>query len=147
VSRDTCLAKGSSFDKDVHRTTVEGKCTVSQLVGQSGLLLAVIVVTALGCCVVFRRLGMQYDAPSVALATSGVALALIPPLWFEMWRGLGVAAPLATVAWRLGILLPIILYTSYQFEPSRNCVQVTLLACYLMTLPLESWLLIRQSRQ
>lgn len=116
------------------------------LIVDSSLLLIVIIVAAVGCCVVFSRMGKPYDLLSVAIATIAVAAALIPPLWIEFWMGSVVAAPLATVLWRLGVLLPVILYSSYKIEPARNCMQVTLLACYLMTLPLESWLLIRQSR-
>jgi hypothetical protein len=116
------------------------------LIVDSSLLLIVIAVSAVGCCVAFIRSGKPYDLTSVAIAAAAVAVALIPPLWLEDWMASVAAAPLATVLWRLGVLLPVILYSTYKIEPARNCVQVTLLACYLMTLPLESWLLIRQSR-
>ncbi len=92
-----------------------------------------------------KQRGMQADPQSVAIATLAVAAGLVPPLWFERLAPLKVAGPLATVMWRLGILLPVIAITTQLAEPVRNCMQGTLLACYLMTLPLESWLLIRQS--
>lgn len=95
--------------------------------------------------IVMSQRGMACDARSVAIGTLAVAAALVPPLWFDVLANLKVASPLATTMWRLGVLLPAIAYTTQQTEPVRNCMQGTLLACYLMTLPLESWLLIRQS--
>lgn len=102
-------------------------------------------MVGLGSFFAMKQRGMAVDLQSVALATLAVAVALVPPLWFEYFARLKVAGPLATVMWRLGVLLPVIAYTTQQTEPVRNCMQGTLLACYLMTLPLESWLLIRQS--
>lgn len=116
------------------------------LLVDSSLLVGTIVAVACLTISAFRMTGKSCDAASVAIATVVVAMAMVPPLWIELWMGRVVAAPLATVVWRLGILLPAALWSTYQMEPARNCVQVTLLACYLMTLPLESWLLIRQSR-
>lgn len=115
------------------------------LVDSSLLVVAIVCVaglTALG----FRITKKPLVESSVAIATLVVVVAMVPPLWIEFWMGRAVAAPLATVVWRLGILLPSALWSTYQMEPARNCAQVTLLACYLMTLPLESWLLIRQPR-
>lgn len=120
--------------------------SIGKLLVHTAWLLASIAVVGAGCYVVLKQSRMDCDGVSVAMATLAVALALVPPLWLECLAGTTVAAPVATVAWRLGILLPVILYSNYQTEPARNCAQVTLLACYLMTLPLESWLLIRQSR-
>lgn len=104
-----------------------------------------LAMVGLGSFFAMKQRGMSVDSRSVALATVAVAAALVPPLWFEHLAQLKVAGPLATVMWRLGVLLPVIAYTTQQTEPVRNCMQGTLLACYLMTLPLESWLLIRQS--
>jgi hypothetical protein len=120
--------------------------SASALLMDSGLLLAAIAVVACLTVFGFRWVGSPCDIQSVAMATLIVAVALVPPMWLEFFMGRAVAAPLATVAWRLGILLPAALWSTYKIEPARNCVQVTLLACYLMTLPLESWLLIRQPR-
>lgn len=114
-------------------------------------LLATLVVTGylamVGCVsyIVMNQRGVACDATSVAMATLAVIAALVPPFWFEVLANLKVASPLVTMMWRLGVLLPAIVYTTQQTEPVRNCTQGTLLACYLMTLPLESWLLIRQS--
>ncbi len=102
-------------------------------------------MVGLGSFILMKQRGMAVDGRGVALATLAVAVALVPPLWFDMLANLKVAGPLVTVMWRLGVLLPAIAYTTQQNEPVRNCMQGTLLACYLMTLPLESWLLIRQS--
>jgi hypothetical protein len=116
------------------------------LLADSGLLVG--AIAAVACCTVFgyRMAGKACDIRGVAIATLAVMAAMVPPLWLEFLTVRPVAAPLATVAWRLGILLPAALWSTYQLEPARNCVEVTLLACYLMTLPLESWLLIRQPR-
>lgn len=105
-------------------------------------------LAGLACLTLFglRMAGKPCDGRSVAIATLVVGVAMVPPLWIDFWMGRAVAAPLASVVWRLGILLPAALWSGHQMDPARNCVQVTLLACYLMTLPLESWLLIRQSR-
>lgn len=116
------------------------------LLVDSSLLVVAIVAVACLTVLVYRITQRPYDTTIVAMATLLVAVAMVPPLWIEFWMGRVVAASLATVMWRLGILLPAALWTTYQLEPARNCAQVTLLACYLMTLPLESWLLIRQSR-
>ncbi len=97
--------------------------------------------------ILMKQWAMAVDAQSVALATFAVMVALVPPLWLETLTRLKVAGPLVTVMWRLGVLLPVILITTQQTEPVRNCMLGTLLACYLMTLPLESWLLIRQSSE
>ncbi|MGN6547732.1 MAG: hypothetical protein ACTHK7_21970 [Aureliella sp.] len=108
----------------------------------AGAILAVGCLTLIG----YRMTGRACDRTSVAVATLMVEMAMVPPLWIEFWIGRVVAAPVVTVMWRLGILLPAALWSTHQLEPARNCVQVTLLACYLMALPLESWLLIRQPR-
>ena len=117
-----------------------------RLLVDTGLLLAAIIAAAGLTAWSLELTGRGCDLRSVAYATLAVSVALIPPLWLEYFIGPMVAAPLATVLWRLGVLLPVVLFSTYQIEAARNCVQVTLLACYLMILPLESWLLIRQSR-
>ena len=122
------------------------KSVAGKLLIDSLLLLAAILVIAGLSMAGMNWAGKACDLRSVALATIVVVIAFVPPLWLEYFIGPMVAAPLATVLWRLGVLLPAILFTTYQIEAARNCVQVTLLACYLMILPLESWLLIRQSR-
>ncbi len=104
-----------------------------------------LAMVGLGTFWLMKQRGQACTPQSVALATTAVLVALVPPLWFERSMNLKAVGPLATVMWRLGILLPVIAYTTRQTEPVRNCMQGTLLACYLMTLPLESWLLIRQS--
>jgi hypothetical protein len=110
----------------------------------TGWTVGFLAMVGLGTFVVMRQRGFACDPQSVAMATLAVMAALVPPLWFDRLN-LRVAGPLVTVMWRLGVLLPVIAFTTKQTEPVRNCTQGTLLACYLMTLPLESWLLIRQS--
>lgn len=119
---------------------------VRALLIDSSLLAGAIAVAACLAIIGYRMTGKACDRAVVAMATVIVAVAMVPPLWIDFWMGRVVAAPVVTVMWRLGILLPAALWSTHQLEPARNCVQVTLLACYLMALPLESWLLIRQSR-
>lgn len=119
---------------------------VRRLIVDSCLLTAAIVVAAGLSMAACRWLGRACDWTSVACATLAVVAAFIPPLWIDAYLGPSVGGTLATMAWRLGILLPAVLWSTVQIEAARNCVQVTMLACYLMILPLESWLLIRQSR-
>jgi hypothetical protein len=123
------------------------RSTLHSRLMHSGLLLGLIVIVAGLTVVGFRMAGMMCEVRSVAIATLVACIALVPPLWLEIFIGPSVAGPTAVVFWRLGVLLPAVLFTTYQIEPSRKCCQVTLLACYLVTLPLESWLLIRQTRQ
>ena len=115
------------------------------LVASMWLLLATLLVASASYAGL-NWFGQECSGRGVALATFAACIAFIPPLWFELLIGPTVASPLATVVWRLGVLLPTVLLTRYEIEAERNCAQVTLLACYLMILPLESWLLIRQSR-
>ncbi len=70
---------------------------------QSVVLLIVLAMVGLGCYVTMRQLSISCDGMSVAVATLAVAVALVPPLWLEYFTGPMVAAPLATVAWRLGV--------------------------------------------
>lgn len=115
-------------------------------VHSSFLFLLNVFVSAL-CLVGFYSSSMGCDIRMVAIAWLMVLAALIPPLWFEFLIGPSVAGPLAVVLWRLGVLIPAIMFTTHQIDPARKCCQVTILACYLVSLPLESWLLIRQTRQ
>ena len=110
-------------------------------------LFLMIVTTSLVCPVAFWLTGTTCDFRSVALATTMATVAFIPPLWIEVLMGPSVAGPIAVVLWRMAVLLPALLLTANQIEPARKCCQATLVACYLVSLPLESWLLIRQTRQ
>ncbi len=120
---------------------------VRELILHSTYLIVLLVATSAITFFVMSRLRMSCDWQSVALATLSVAVAVVPPLWIETVLGPMVAAPIAGVLWRLGVLLPVVVLSTYKLEAARNCVQVTLLVCYFVTLPLESWLLIRQTRQ
>src|SRR5690349_9797062 len=108
------------------------KSVARALLVDSALLVPAIVTAACFTAIGLRCSGQACDLRSVAMATFVVVLALVPPLWLEFFIGSMVAAPMATVLWRLGVLLPAVLFSTYQIEAARNCVQVTLLACYLM---------------
>ncbi len=116
------------------------------LVLHSVVVILAIVATAGAVTCIQVWMGSVCEWQSVAYATFSVLLAMVPPLWIENRMGKSAAGPLATVAWRMGILIPAVVLSWNKVEPARNCIQVTMLACYLISLPLESWLLIRQSR-
>lgn len=67
----------------------------------------------------------------------------LPPLWFSSWIRNDSARPLVVVLWRFSILIPALWMAKSWEGLERNCFLHALLACYLVALPLESWLLIR----
>ncbi len=81
------------------------------------------------------------------LAASIVLLAVVPPLHFGRLNINGAAKQLLVVAWRLAILIPSVAIAARLTADARKCFLLTLLACYFISLPLESWLLIRDVRR
>lgn len=81
-----------------------------------------------------------WPAISAALIT---LLATLPPLYFTRLLSNGAANQLAVVSWRLAIILPAVALATKYVDDERKCYLITLLACYFISLPLESWLLIR----
>lgn len=121
--------------------------SVHVLLVHSGILFLLIAIVSILCHLSFSIASLDCGMQTVVLAALMAIFALIPPLWLEVLIGPSVAGPLAVVLWRLGVLIPAIMFTTHQIDPARKCCQVTILACYLVSLPLESWLLIRQTRQ
>ena len=91
--------------------------------------------------------GTSHAAAPAAMATAATLFGILPPLCFGRLLPNGAANQLAVVAWRLAIMLPA-LAIAWRFDGAqRNCFLMTLMACYFVGLPLESWLLIRDVRQ
>lgn len=83
--------------------------------------------------------------PTLA-AAGAVALSCVPGPYFRAVFSNGAARQLAAVAWRLLTMLVAFGLAGWWEGAARNCYLTTLLACYFVALPLESWLLIRQCR-
>jgi hypothetical protein len=81
------------------------------------------------------------------VATIGTWLAVAPGQWVTRLVSNGPAKQLAIVVWRLMILLPCLVIGGAWDGDARKCFFITLLACYFVGLPLESWLLIRDVRR
>lgn len=91
--------------------------------------------------------GLPFSPRAAGAAVTATLLASLPPLGFGRWLSNGAAKQLAVVSWRLAVVLPA-LGAAWRFEDTeRKCYLVTLLVCYFVALPLESWLLIREARQ
>ena len=76
-----------------------------------------------------------------------VCLAALPPLVAGGFLSNGAANQLLIVAWRMGIMLPSLTVASRYVAAERKYYLITLLACYFVSLLLESWLLIRDVRR
>ncbi len=86
--------------------------------------------------------------PKPAVVAALVTLmGTLPPLFFGRLLSNGAANQLAVVAWRIGIMLPAIAIAARYAGEERKCYLIALLACYFVSLPLESWLLIRDVRR
>ncbi len=91
--------------------------------------------------------GWEQVARPVAAATCVTLFGLVPPLLISKMMRNAAAKQLLVVAWRLGIMLPALFLATRFFEEERKWYLNTLLACYFVALPLESWLLIVDARR
>ncbi len=71
----------------------------------------------------------------------------VPPLLLAGLLRNGAANQLLVVAWRLAIMLPALALATRLEGDERKCYLIALMACYFVSLPLESWLLIRDARR
>lgn len=86
--------------------------------------------------------------PQTALIAALVTLlGTLPPLHFGRLLSNSAANQLAVVAWRMGIMLPAVAMALRFENEERKCFLIALLACYFVSLLLESWLLIRDVRR
>ena len=81
------------------------------------------------------------------LAVAATMMGSLPPLLFGRLLANGAGSQLAVVAWRLAVMLPALAIAPRLPGDERNCYLISLLACYFVALPLESWLLIRDVRR
>ena len=115
----------------------------------SNLALLSVAIAAAGVASAIATFNHGYHAawwPSL-VATVGTWLGVAPGLWVAGRVSNGPAKQLAIVVWRLMILLPCLVIGNTWDGDARKCFFITLLACYFVGLPLESWLLIRDVRR
>lgn len=87
-----------------------------------------------------------HDVRFAIVAMLWTMLATIVPFWFERVISNGAALQLAVVVWRMGTLLPALAFATTLQGNARICFVSTLLVCYFVALPLESWLLALRAR-
>ncbi|MEZ6078346.1 MAG: hypothetical protein R3C56_22535 [Pirellulaceae bacterium] len=87
------------------------------------------------------RATISHDAnsnPKPAVVAALVTLfATLPPLYFQRLLS-NAANQLAVVAWRMAIMLPALAIAARYSGDERKCYLIALLACYFVSLPLES---------
>jgi len=116
------------------------------------ILDTVILVAAIALAAVvinlatFSHVTPQNPKPAL-VATLCTVLGCVPGIWLGTLLSNGAATQLAAVAWRLATLLPCIALSRMWIEDERNCYLMTLMACYFVALPLESWLQIRDVKR
>ncbi len=115
---------------------------------QDSLLIVVIVA----CCAALSYLatishGISSRPQPAFIAALVTLMGTLPPLHFGRLLSNGAAKQLAIVAWRMGIMLPAVAIALRYENEERKCFLIALLACYFVSLLLESWLLIRAVRR
>ena len=91
--------------------------------------------------------GISAGPKPTVVAALVALMATIPPLYFTRLLSNGATNQLAVVAWRMAIMLPALAIAVRYTADERKCYLISLLACYFISLPLESWLLIRDVRR
>lgn len=109
------------------------------------VLACVISVVAAGVYVATFGHAPHAAAKYCALAAVWTATAAIAPIWLESLIFNGATFQLAVITWRLVTMLGAFVIVQTFPAESRNCFLTTLMACYFISLPLESWLLARNA--
>ncbi len=119
----------------------------SRLLQKQVVLCAAIAVT--GGLVQLATISHNWSQSRImaVVAMAWVAMATVVPTSFKSAINNGAAFQLLVVGWRLGAMLPALYFASFLVGDARNCFLVTLMPCYFVALPLESWLLAREARQ
>lgn len=91
--------------------------------------------------------GFVARSQPAVIAALVTLFATLPPLYFARLLPNGAANQLAIIAWRIAIMLPALAIAARYTADERKCYLIALLACYFVSLPLESWLLIRDVRR
>lgn len=108
--------------------------------------LAVILVGGISYLATLSHAGPVTLRPAAA-AIGLTLMGTLPPLSFRSLFSKALASHLAVTVWRIGILAPALVLARTWEGDERNCFITTLLACYFVALPLESWLLIHQVKR
>ena len=116
----------------------------------SPLQMSLILVGAISCVAAVVYVATFGHAPPAAamycaLAAVWTATAAIAPIWLESLIFNGATFQLAVITWRLMTMLGAFVIVQTFPAESRNCFLTTLMACYFIALPLESWLLARNA--
>lgn len=115
---------------------------------KNALLIALLI--ALAAALSYRATishGISAGPKPTVVAALVALMATIPPLYFTRLLSNGATNQLAVVAWRMAIMLPALAIAVRYTADERKCYLISLLACYFISLPLESWLLIRDVRR
>jgi hypothetical protein len=110
------------------------------------ILMLAIALTCAGLYLATFNHGTACQPRFIVLGGLATMSATILPIWLERWIFNGAAYQLLVVGWRMGTMLFALALASQFPLDARNCTAMTLLACYLVTLPLESWLLALRTR-
>jgi hypothetical protein len=110
------------------------------------ILSAVLVAVAALCRLATFNHAPQPSAWPTCVALAAVWLSCLPGLSFHLVFSNGAARQLGAITWRLLTMLLALGMAGTWEMPARNYYLTTLLACYFVSLPLESWLLIRQCK-
>ena len=111
------------------------------------LLATAIAVAAVAVYVATFSHAPAEARPLYALAGAWTAVAAIAPIWLEGLIFNGGTFQLAVVTWRLITMLGAFVIAGIIPSETRNYFLSTLMACYFVALPLESWLLARRASQ
>ncbi len=116
----------------------------------SPIQLSLILTSAIGCVagVVYVATfghGPTSAAKLGALAAAWTAIAAVVPIWLERFIFNGGTFQLAVITWRLMTMLGAFVIVPTFPAEARNYFLTSLMACYFIALPLESWLLARNA--
>ncbi len=115
---------------------------------KNSLLIAVLVATAawLGYRATISH-GASCSPKPAVIAAMIVLFGALPPLYFGRLLSNGATKQFSIIAWRIAIMLPALVLAMRYVDVERKCYLISLMACYFVALPLESWLLIRDVRR
>jgi len=116
------------------------------------LRLSLMLVSIIGATAATVYLATFSHAPTRAhpfyvLAAMWTVTATVAPIWLESLIFNGATFQLAVVTWRLMTMLGGFVIAGALPSEVRNYFLSTLMACYFVALPLESWLLARRASQ
>lgn len=113
------------------------------------LVMLTVAITLVGVICLVATFSHAASNPlwPVVMATAATCSGVVPPLWIAARIKDGPSKQLAIIGSRLLIMLPTIMLSGLWHGAERKCFLTTLLACYFIALPLESWLLIREVRR